>query len=236
MKIRSKIYIHPLYYLVAFISFFIGRFKLFIIYTIIILVHELGHIFAGIILKWPIDKVIVYPFGCMTKFNNKLNSSIYEEFLILVYGPLFQILFNMLYKTPYHNFILLFNLLPIYPLDGSKLLFLVLNKLVSYYYSYIIIYVISFITIFIIIVTNHDLISVLIFSYIIYDLIRYINCLDSIMFKFYYERYKMDIKYNKIKIINGNKLKKIYKERINYFKIGDKYYSECIILRKTFDK
>ena len=38
--------------------------------------------FDGIVLKWKIDKVTIYPFGCMTTFNNKLNSSIIEEFLI----------------------------------------------------------------------------------------------------------------------------------------------------------
>ena len=104
---KFKINVHPLYYIVAFICFITGYFKAFSIYTIILLVHELGHILAALILKWPILKVTIYPFGCMTTFNHKLNSSIIEEFLILLYGPLFQILFYMLYPTPYHYFITL---------------------------------------------------------------------------------------------------------------------------------
>ena len=84
MKIKFKI--HPLYYVVFFITFITGYFKYFSLYTLIILVHESGHIFAGIILKWPIDRVTLYPFGCMTTFN-KINSSFYEEFLVLIYGP-----------------------------------------------------------------------------------------------------------------------------------------------------
>ena len=110
MKIKSKIVIHPLYYFVAFIFFFTGYFKSFSIYTLVIVVHELGHIFAGILLKWPIKKVTLYPFGCMTTFDNKINSSSVEEFLILIYGPLFQILFNMIYPTSFHYFIPLLSL------------------------------------------------------------------------------------------------------------------------------
>ena len=145
MKLISKISIHPLFYIVLFITFITGYLKVFFGYTLIIIVHELGHIFASIILKWKIDKVIIYPFGGMTKFNQRINSSLLEEFLILIYGPLFQILFYKIYPLPYHEFILLFNLLPIYPLDGSKLLYILLNNIVSFYKSFIIIFIISII-------------------------------------------------------------------------------------------
>lgn len=236
MKKKFKVYIHPLYYIVAFISFVTGYFKAFSIYTIIILIHELGHIFAGLILKWPISKVSIYPFGCMTTFNNKLNSSVYEEFLVLIYGPFFQTLFNMLYPTNYHYIILLFNLLPIYPLDGSKLLFLLLNKITSYYNSYIIIYIISFITIITTLTFHFNFINILIFTYILYDLYRYIKNTNNIMYKFYYERYKYRYKYKKDNIIIGKKLHKMVKEKNNYFIIGDKCYKESNLLELLFDK
>ena len=140
----------------------------------------------------------------MTTFNNKLNSSSIEEFLILIYGPLFQILFNMIYPTSYHYFILIFNLLPIYPLDGSKLVFLLLNKITSYYYSYIYIFIISYITIFILLINRFNLINILILLYLLWDIYKYYKLLPSIMYKFYYERYKYRYKYKKDKIIIGN--------------------------------
>lgn len=236
MKIISKFYIHPLYYIVAFISFFTGYFKAFSIYTLIILIHELGHITAGLILKWKISKIIIYPFGSMTIFDNKLNSSILEEFFVLIYGPLFQILFYFIYPTPYHYFILLFNLLPIYPLDGSKLFFLLLNKYISYYYSYIIIFIISYITIFLLLVYNINFISWLILFYLGYEVYRYIKKLNNIMLNFYYERYKNNYKYKKNQIIYGYKLRRLFKEKNNYFIFNRKCYSERDILTKMFDK
>lgn len=235
MKIKSKIYIHPLYYVVACISIFMGYFKAFSIYTLVILVHELGHIFAGIVLKWKISRVTIYPFGCMTTFDNKLNSSVYEEFLILIYGPLFQILFNMIYPTSYHNIILIFNLLPIYPLDGSKILFLIFNKITSYYNSYIFIYIISYIVIIILLIANRSLISIIILLYILYDVSRYVSKLNSIMYKFYYERYKYNYTYKSNHIILGNNKHKMFKERNNYFIINNKYYNEKEILKQFFN-
>lgn len=235
-KIRSKVIIHPLYYVVAFIAFITGYFKAFSIYTIIILVHELGHLLAALILKWPIEKITVYPFGCMSTFGNKLNSSVYEEFLVLIYGPLFQILFNMIYPTSYHYFILFFNLLPIYPLDGSKLLFLFFTKVTSYYYSYIYIYIISYLTIIILIIRDINFMNYLLLSYLMYDVYRYIKVLDDIMLKFYYERYKDNYKFKKNRIIIGKNKHYMFKERNNYFFMDHKYYSEHEILRKEFDK
>ena len=236
MNQKFKIIVHPLYYLIFFLSFFTGHIKDYIIYTLIILIHELGHVFAGIVLKWPILKVTIYPFGCLTTFNNKINSSLIEEFLILIFGPLFQILFYMLYPTKFHNFILLFNLLPIYPLDGSKLLLIVFNIFFSFYYSYVYVYIVSFITIIVLFFYDFNLMNIIIISYLLYDLYRYITLTKYIMYKFYYERYKYSFKYNKNHIIIGDDKYKMYKERNNYFLINEKCYKEKDFLAKMFDK
>ncbi len=236
MKLISKISIHPLFYIVLFITFITGYLKVFLGYTLIIIVHELGHIFASIILKWKIDKVIIYPFGGMTKFNQRINSSLLEEFLILIYGPLFQILFYKIYPLPYHEFILLFNLLPIYPLDGSKLLYILLNNIVSFYKSFIIIFIISIITILYMLFQNISLINILICVYLLYEVYLYIKNLKNIMLKFYYERYKYPFKYKKNHIIKSLNLTKMYKNRNNYFILRKNIINEYEIFKKRFDK
>ena len=95
--------------------------------------------------KWNFDKIAIYPFGGCTKFDEKINRSMKEELFILFNGPIFQmilfafvfILFNegfisfrgyTIFKH-YHYTLLLFNLLPIYPLDGGKILNIVINYL-----------------------------------------------------------------------------------------------------------
>ncbi len=228
MKIKFKI--HPLYYVVMLICFITGYFKYFSLYTLALIIHEAGHIFAALVLKWKIDKVTLYPFGCMTTFNQKLNSSVIEEFFILLFGPLFQILFYMIYPTPYNLFILIFNLLPIYPLDGSKIYFLLLSIITSYYKAYIITFILSYVTIFILFIYDISFLSWLILIYIVYDLTKYVKSLKSIMLKFYYERYTYPFKYKRNNIIKGYHPKKMIKVKNNYFIINKQCYHEKEIL------
>ena len=67
------------------------------------------------------------PFGCITIFNELINKPMMEEFIILIMGPLFQLINFLIFKdiTPYFNYynygLFIFNMLPIYPLDGYKL-------------------------------------------------------------------------------------------------------------------
>ena len=83
----------------ALISVITGHFKGFILFSLIIIVHELGHILMGILFKWKIDKVIILPFGALTVFNEDLNRKISEEAWIVIMGPIFQIVFTfLLYK------------------------------------------------------------------------------------------------------------------------------------------
>lgn len=235
-NIFHKIYIHPLYYLVAFLSILTGTFKVFSIITIIFLVHEFGHVMASIMLKWDIDKIIVLPFGCLTKYNELLNRKIYEEAIILVCGPLIQIIFNYFYPTPYHEWILFFNLLPIYPLDGSKIVLLFLNKIISYYKSYIIVFIVSFITVFIFLYYNHDLIYIIMCAYLIIHLILHVLSIKVVFNKFLLERHLYSLKFNKTCIINSCNIKKMKRDYYHYFKSDNKLYNEKIILLKMFDK
>ena len=88
--------IHPLYYLVAILTIITGNFKDFTLITLIIIIHELGHISAAIYYKWKIEKIVILPFGGITIFNEYLNRPIKEELLISIMGPIYQIIFYYL--------------------------------------------------------------------------------------------------------------------------------------------
>lgn len=229
----------------AFICMITGLFKDFIMISSIILVHELGHILVALIFKWKIEKVIIFPFGGMTIFNQKINVSLIEELLIALAGPIFQIIFFLLINnnnsnfTHYHTLILVFNLLPIYPLDGSKILNIIYNKIFPFKKSYLLTFITSIITIILIfiIILKIEFNVILLFSIILLmiKLLKYYDELELVFSKFLFERYLYKIKYRNKKYIKGIKLNKMFKEKTHNFITNKFIIKEEEILNKMFD-
>lgn len=234
-NIYHKIYIHPLFYLFAVITILTGHFKAFLSIMNILLFHELGHVLMGLILKWRIRRIIVLPVGCITEFNEKLNRPIYQELLILICGPLFQMVLYMFYKTQYHYPLLIFNLLPIYPLDGSKFIFLLWNLIGSYYYSYIITFIISYITIFILVIYYHNLMILLFSIYLLVSSIEIYYNKNINFYMFLYERLKNIYPCYKEKIIIGDNLKKMKRSVKHYFLIENSLKDEKKVIKSKLN-
>lgn len=178
----------------------------------------------------------------MTEFNELLNKPIYQELFILVMGPIFQIIFSFFYPNPYHYPLLIFNLLPIYPLDGSKFVFLFWNKIGSYYNSYKILFATSYITIFIFLVYNRSLLFLLFGIYFLWESFSMIKDLYIIFYTFLFERYKYNFKFKKLKQVKNNKKMKrgyshvLYKN--NKYILEKDYLEELFMYKtyRTFDK
>ena len=234
-NIYHKIYIHPLFYFMAIISIITGQFKAFFSLMIIVSIHELGHVIAALLMKWKINRVIILPLGCMTEFNEKLNRPIYQELIILLMGPLFQIILYMFYKTPYHYPLLFLNLLPIHPLDGSKFIFLFWNIVGSYYYSYIVIFIISYITIFILILYYHNFIILLFSIYLLLTSIKVLKNKEYYFYIFLYERYSSKYPYYRKKIIYNKKIKKMKRSVKHFFFINNNILGEDEYLKMLFN-
>lgn len=232
--------IHPLFYLTAFICVITANFKNFIIFSSIIIVHELGHIIGAIIFKWKIDKVILLPFGGITIFQENIDKSLKEEFIIAILGPLLQLVFYFLYSgnsifNQYNLIILLFNLLPIYPLDGSKIINILFNEFISFKRSHILTIITSFITLSVVILSiKYNLLLYLILLFIVLEIIKEINKHNYYFNRFLLERYLYNNEYSKNKIIDN--IKKMKKQTKHIFKINNKYFTEREIIRNLFDK
>ncbi|MBR4619208.1 MAG: hypothetical protein IKO49_07885 [Bacilli bacterium] len=125
----------------------------------LIFIHELGHFETARLLKFEVDKIYLYPTGGISKFTSQINVSWLKELLVLINGPLMQCITYLLLFNYYpydrsldflkyiHYSILLFNLLPIYPLDGGKIINLILSLFFSYRSSFNITIIISYIII-----------------------------------------------------------------------------------------
>lgn len=173
---------------------------------IIILMHEAGHIMTSCFFKWKIKKIMILPFGGLTIFNEKINKPLYQEFIISIMGIIFQIIFLFPFNKYYNYLIIIFNLLPIYPLDGSKILNILLNKITNFKNSYLYTLYISYITLLIIvfmIIIHKDLILFIIFLPLLFNLNKTYKKRKAYINKFYLERYLYDFNFKKKKIINN---------------------------------
>jgi len=236
--------IHPLYYLVAILSIITGLFKDFTYVTLLIFIHEVGHTIGALIYKWDIKKIIILPFGGITIFNEYINKSLKEEFVILILGPLFQILFYFIlcfYNiestliTNYHYSLLIFNMLPIIPLDGSKLLNIILNKITNFKLSYMLTIYVSILTIILLLIKNKNMVLYIIIFFIILKIIKEYKDHKYVFNKFLFERYNYDFIFKHKKIIKGIKLDKMKKEYKHLF-YDNKYYTEKEVLKRYFKR
>lgn len=231
--------IHFLYYIFLIFVIITGNFNNYIIFTSIILFHELGHIITSLLFKWKIEKILILPFGCITIYNVLLNVKLKEEFLVAIMGPVFQIGLSFFIKD--ENFlymskvILLFNLIPIYPLDGSKILNTLLNKMFPYKQSHTISTNLSFLLliIFIILVKN-NLLLMLSSIFLLFKTIEEFKNHNFIFSKFLLERLQYQFNFKKQKNINDIKhFKKDYRHLIKYNNI---YVTEKTYLKNIKKK
>jgi stage IV sporulation protein FB len=146
--ILLKIKIHPLFWLVLGTGIITGHFREVLMMFSIVFIHEMGHGAAAHFFHWRINKIQLLPFGGVAETDEHGNRPLMEEFIVTVAGPLqhfvlwgagFLLYDNHIWSEAdyqmffLHNMtILAFNLLPILPLDGGKLL----QTACSYFCSY----------------------------------------------------------------------------------------------------
>lgn len=235
MKTLFKI--HPFFYIFAIICIITGYFKDFIFITFILLFHELGHIITSFYFKWKIDKILLLPFGCITLFDEYINRPIKEEFLIALMGPIFQIILfiidNNLFRF-YNTNLLIFNLIPIFPLDGSKIINIIFNKIFSFKSSHILSIIISIIGIIVLLTFKFNLVFYIALIFLSIKTYKEFKSHKYLFNKFLLERYINNFNFKKTKIVNNYKsLKRDYKHLI---KFKNKYLTERAFLIKLFDK
>lgn len=238
MKIISKIKIHPFFYFFAILCILTGYFKPFIVITFIIIVHELGHILVSQIFHYKIDKIVLLPFGGVTIFKELINRPMKEEFFIAVAGPLFQTSLFFILKGEffyYNLFILLFNLLPIFPLDGSKMINIILNFFFSFQKSHCLSIIVSFLVILCFLFKMNFILLCIVF-FLFLKTIKELKEHDFIVNKFLFERYLYSIHFRKLKKIKGEDVRKMKRDHQHLFYFAHSYHTEYEMLKRMFDK
>ena len=134
--------IHPLFYLFGLYYALTGRIFIFIVYTIVALVHELGHSFVAERLGYRLKSIVLMPYGVVIGGDVK-NLRLRDEIAVAAAGPLLNFAIGIFFVATWWifpdtyaytslaaeaNFALFFvNLFPAYPLDGGRILLAALS-------------------------------------------------------------------------------------------------------------
>jgi stage IV sporulation protein FB len=94
------------------------------------LVHELAHLLVGILLKLKPKSAQIMPFGFSIYFEDYSKQYEIKKILIALAGPVINLvlvvmgcIYNWKEQIIYANLLIgLFNLIPLYPLDGGRIL------------------------------------------------------------------------------------------------------------------
>jgi stage IV sporulation protein FB len=147
-ELLRKIQIHPLLWVVIALAVATAHFIELMMVLLIIFVHEMGHGAAASFFSWRIKKIALLPFGGVAEVDEHGNRPLKEELVVVLAGPLQHVwmlglsyLFFIAGVFPekwhtlfmeYNLMILVFNLIPIWPLDGGKLMFILLSMNTSF--------------------------------------------------------------------------------------------------------
>lgn len=226
------------------LSFLAGYFEYTFLTIIIIIVHEMGHFLTGYFLKLKVKEISLFMFGGVTIFDEDLNLNIFKELLVVVMGPVVQMLFymivyylytkgfvsvNTMKKVSTINLILLeFNLLPILPLDGAKILNNILDLILSYDLAHKVSLAVSFLALPLVFLFDNKLIIILVVISLLVRLFEEINWHKFRINKLLLERKLKGIKFKKIREFESlTKVKRnvTYYRFINGIKTYDYQYN-----------
>ena len=165
LKIDLKIF------LFLFLFLLTSQIEMYIIVLIFAIIHELGHLIAGIVLKFKVEEIKLTPIGVQIQFkienaeyNNKIRKGSLlnvKKAIIALAGPITNflivdvlLLFNIfglnfintyLFSIIIYSNLLIaiFNLIPIYPMDGGRFINEILKIILGNKKAYKITYLLS---------------------------------------------------------------------------------------------
>ncbi len=140
-KLFLNVHIHFLTFVYIVFSIIGGYFDLYFYSLLIVIIHEMCHLLMAYYFNFKIEKVEILPFGAYLSLKDFYFHSILEELCVVLAGlasHLFLYVFishfcyvNKQYLLMINSYVFYFNLIPVYPMDGHRIVCLLLQFLLD---------------------------------------------------------------------------------------------------------
>ena len=236
----SDWHIHPFTFVYLFFACINRTFVEYVAALAIVCFHEFFHYAWAKHYKFDITGVQVLPFGAFLNLSDFGLHHIIEELIVIVAGlssHLFLYCMIVLsgsdpYLLAVNRLVLLFNILPIYPLDGSKI-FLLLTSLILPYKKAIQLQIkVSILSLSILIFHIMEISYIVIYGYLIYCNYQYIKEYRYLLARLYTNRCYQTM-YKRIKVNHSYVLYRPYQ---NVYLIDQSILQEKEVVEKLIEK
>jgi len=232
-----KVHIHFVTFLYLGFAFIIDYEARFLSALTIACIHELCHLLMAYYFHFQIEKIEILPFGAYLSLKDFYFHPIKEELCVVIAGPCSHLFIDMiitfLFKGEFYDYlktmnllIFLFNLMPIYPLDGHRVLCLLLQSVLDLKEALYFSLKISIFSLIILGVCYCEINTIVLISFL---------CIQQFSFYRFIPQY-LRLYYSRINIIKKNKRKKFHYQAKyrrgyhNYYFINSSLYDETQIV------
>ncbi len=138
----------PFWVIMLFFTWYQGIWKIIVSIFLMMSLHECAHICAALKYGYTLSHIDIFPFGFCAQISDIGYGNVYQELFIFLAGPCMHVLYPFAfaalvrlgwisvafsdYLQWLNRSIVMFNLLPIYPLDGARILFGFLHLIFPY--------------------------------------------------------------------------------------------------------
>lgn len=232
-KFLKIIRIHPLTYIYFILSLFTGYWKWYTSAYFIVLIHEICHLLMAYSFHFQIERINLLPFGAYLSLKDFGYRPILYEMCVVLAGPcchimIYALLFSFQkyvyidYLIQMNTLIFIFNIIPIYPMDGFRFLLLLLEKYIDIEKANYICLRISMLSLCIFVVYCHQLNYYIIFFYLLWQNIQFYKYIPT-----YLRQYYLYIPYHyKESQINIHQKIKYIRDHQNFYQKGQNLYDE----------
>lgn len=248
------------FYAVTLLAIMLGYLNEYFIFALTIIIHECGHLTMAFFYKWELEELKFFAFGGIMTFKGELNKSNVEDFIVSSGGVLFNFITFLLlvfmrgkvrdfvnlnlydYTIWAQLFVITFNLIPLPPLDGSRLIHAVLCCFFPYKAVLKIIkwFNIGLITVLTSITISYDIRQIfMIVSFLTYSTLRYNKCIYFLFQRFLLQKKmytNVDLPRKIVKVSDDCLENNIYRGYLNLFQFKNRMHDEIKWLKLKYEE